>query len=287
MHQLGIHLSDAFHVHVHDADGHGRLLLHAVEHLEAAAATVAAQRVRGVGNVLELGQDETGHQHGRPDEAGLRHVGDAAIYDDAGVKQQHFFAGPLAPSAAPSQPDYASSRTTYEREEIAAAQGNHRDAHVAENDRHDGGQNAAEWGGQVREGKAARAAMTSPITRPMLPARIWAAGNSRTTRRTHAAGFVVSQGAMIAPSTAPAAVRGRIYLARGRIELRGACQSRACHPTDDTEKNKSNDTKNDIDSHVGYNLSLIRQVPHVEARCRCCAVRRFLLLSMGRHFQEQ
>ena len=71
------------------------------------------------------------------------------------------------------------------------------------------------------------------------------------TRLTQAAGRVVSQGAIMAPMTAPTIVSGRIYFRDAARQVVGPCPCCAYQPTDDSENNKSKDTKNNLGSHVG------------------------------------
>src|SRR6185312_10530853 len=54
---------------------------------EAAAAAGALERVLGVGQAVQLGQDEAGHDEGARQEVGLHDVGDAADDDDDGGAQ--------------------------------------------------------------------------------------------------------------------------------------------------------------------------------------------------------
>ena len=70
--ELGVDLGDSGDVVLDDLDRRARLLLHAVEDLEAAAAAVAAQRVRAVGDVLELVEHEPRHHERPEDEARTR-----------------------------------------------------------------------------------------------------------------------------------------------------------------------------------------------------------------------
>ncbi len=66
--------------------------LHALQHIEAAAAALALGAVGGVGHHLQLAQHKLRHHHHAINEAGLGDVGDAAVDDDAGV--EHLGAAP-------------------------------------------------------------------------------------------------------------------------------------------------------------------------------------------------
>ena len=83
--QLGVDLGDVGDVVLDDLDRRPRLLLHPVEDLEAAPAAVAAQRVRAVGDVLELVEDEPRDDERAVDEARFDDLGDPAVDDRAGV----------------------------------------------------------------------------------------------------------------------------------------------------------------------------------------------------------
>ena len=84
-HELGIDLGDVGDVVLDDLDGRRRLLLHPGQDLQAAPSAVASERVRAVGDVLELVEHEP-RDHERPvDEPGLDDLGDPAVDDRAGV----------------------------------------------------------------------------------------------------------------------------------------------------------------------------------------------------------
>ena len=57
----------------------------------AAPAAIAPQAVGAIGDVLQLLQDEVGHEQRVADEAGAGDVEDAAVDDDAGVEQDDVF----------------------------------------------------------------------------------------------------------------------------------------------------------------------------------------------------
>ena len=83
--QLVVHLPDILDIHVGDDHGDDRVALQLAKHVEPATAAVAPQRVRGVGDILHLVEDESRDQHRPGDKASLADVGDAAIDDDAAV----------------------------------------------------------------------------------------------------------------------------------------------------------------------------------------------------------
>src|SRR5437868_11491049 len=85
--QLHVDLGDLRNILVDEFDVDERLLLQQVEHLQAAPPAVSAQRITGVGDVLQLGQHEVRHQDLVAKETGLRDVHDPAVDDDTGVEQ--------------------------------------------------------------------------------------------------------------------------------------------------------------------------------------------------------
>ncbi len=97
-HQLVIHVARALDIKVADPERDARFLLQAVQDVQPAPAALALEPVGRIGDVLQLGQDERRHHHGGKDEARVRHIGDPAVDDDAGV-QQH--AAPSGRAFAP------------------------------------------------------------------------------------------------------------------------------------------------------------------------------------------
>ena len=85
LHELRVHLGHAGRLVVDDLDGGMRVALHPVEDLEPAPPAVAAERVRRIGDVLELLQHEPGHDQRPVDEARLDDLRDPAVDEDAGV----------------------------------------------------------------------------------------------------------------------------------------------------------------------------------------------------------
>ena len=71
---------------LHDLDGELRIALHALEHIEPAASSLAFGAVLGVGDHLQLAQDELGDDERAFEKSCLSHVGDAAVDDGAGVQ---------------------------------------------------------------------------------------------------------------------------------------------------------------------------------------------------------
>ena len=71
-------------------------LLQAREHVEAAAAAGAPHRVLGVGEAVQLGQHEAGHDQAAGQEVGLDDLGDAAVDDRVAVEDLEVGAALLA-----------------------------------------------------------------------------------------------------------------------------------------------------------------------------------------------
>ena len=69
-----------------DADRHGGVFLQLPENLQPSSPPVAAQRVGGVGDVLQLIEDEQRDEQLALDEAGSADVRDAPVNDDAGIQ---------------------------------------------------------------------------------------------------------------------------------------------------------------------------------------------------------
>src|SRR2546423_4627201 len=85
--QLHVDLSNVGYVFVDKVDVYQGVLLQHVEHLEPPPSPVSPQRVTGVGDVLQLGEDEMRHQDLVPQKTGLRDVHNAPVDDDAGVEK--------------------------------------------------------------------------------------------------------------------------------------------------------------------------------------------------------
>src|SRR5579859_2914083 len=85
--QLGVHLVNRFGIGVADLDRNGRFFLEPLQDLQAAPATLAAHTVGGIGDMLQLFEDEARHNQRANDESGLANIGDAAIYDGAGIHE--------------------------------------------------------------------------------------------------------------------------------------------------------------------------------------------------------
>ena len=83
--ELGVDLGDLGHVVLDDLDRGPGLLLHPVEDLQPAPATVAAQRIGAVGDVLELLEDEARDDERPVDEARFDDLGDPPVDDRARV----------------------------------------------------------------------------------------------------------------------------------------------------------------------------------------------------------
>src|SRR5882724_968640 len=64
------------------------VVLHALEHVEAAAAAVALELVGAVGDGLQLLQDEARHDQLGVDEPRITNIGNAAVDDDTRVQNE-------------------------------------------------------------------------------------------------------------------------------------------------------------------------------------------------------
>src|SRR5262249_7836249 len=84
--QLQVDLPHVRKVEIGNHHLDARHLLNLLQDVEAAAPAVALERIGGVGDELQLFQDELRNDERAVDEAGLAHVGDAAVDDDAGVE---------------------------------------------------------------------------------------------------------------------------------------------------------------------------------------------------------
>ena len=91
--ELEVDFADGGEVVGDDLDLDGVAGLHALEHVEAAAAALALGSVGGVGDDLELAEDELGDDHGAVNESGFGDVCDATVDDDGGVEDLGAAAG--------------------------------------------------------------------------------------------------------------------------------------------------------------------------------------------------
>src|SRR5215470_10302486 len=82
--ELEIHLAHVREVEVGNQHVHARHLLDLLQDVEPAAAAVALERVRRVGDELQLLQHELRNHERAVEEAGFADVGNAAVDDDAG-----------------------------------------------------------------------------------------------------------------------------------------------------------------------------------------------------------
>src|SRR5438270_4328917 len=127
--QLHVDLVELGDVVVDEFDVDERLFLQGVQDLEAPPPAVAAQRIAGVGDVLQLGENEVGYQHSFTEEAGLRDVHDAAVDDDAGIQQHARVLSPTFDQSAGTR------RPEDERHHLVAAVEAEGDAPVGEDQR--------------------------------------------------------------------------------------------------------------------------------------------------------
>src|SRR5712692_44863 len=149
-HQLAVHISGALGLHVHDADRHLRLLLELVQHVKPSATAIAAERIRRVGDVLQLLQDELRDDQLAKDEASLADIGDAAIDDRAGVHQDR---RPrlLIAVALPGTPLARLASAAYERQQFVLTGDAQLHEDPAEENEHANGQQPPEVARQLRQ----------------------------------------------------------------------------------------------------------------------------------------
>jgi len=158
--ELHVDLGHVRDIIVDELDVDERLLLEEVEDLEATAAAVAAQRIAGVRDVLQLGKHEMRHQHVVAKETGLGNVHDAPVDDDARI-EQHACHGGLAWG------DRASARRAEdERHHLVSPVQPERDAPVRENERHDQGDDEAQIPGQLGQKETDERRQQQPDQKP-------------------------------------------------------------------------------------------------------------------------
>ncbi len=84
--QLQIDFAQLGKVILDDLHGEQRIGLHLLQNIQPAPAALPPGTVRGIGDDLQLAQHELGHQQRSFQEAGLHHIGNAAIDNGAGVE---------------------------------------------------------------------------------------------------------------------------------------------------------------------------------------------------------
>ena len=84
--QLEIDFTDTGEIIFHDLDIERRDFLQPLQDVETAAASVALERVGGVGHQLQLPQDELRGHDDAIEETGFGDVRDPAVDDDAGIQ---------------------------------------------------------------------------------------------------------------------------------------------------------------------------------------------------------
>ena len=146
--ELHVYLCHVRDVIVDELDVDQWLLLQKIEHLQPPAATISAQGVTGVGDVLQLGQHKMGHHHMVAEKPSLGDVHDATVDDHAGVEQH---GGGHAWRAGPSPrcPGWAQN----ERHHLVAPVEAQGDAPVGKNERHHQRDHEAEIPGQLGQKK--------------------------------------------------------------------------------------------------------------------------------------
>ena len=160
--QLGVDLGHVGDVVLDDLDRRRRFLLHPVEDLEATPAAIAAQRVRAVGDVLQLVEHEPRDDQRAVDEAGLDDLGDPAVDDRARVDDDARVAR-LAPGGSPAD----GRRTRPDRlggdQQVAPLGHGQADHAEAEEDRDAERQPGPE---RRRQARTAGSPSSRPISRP-------------------------------------------------------------------------------------------------------------------------
>ena len=137
-------------------DTHTFDLLQSVEDLKASPAAIAAQYFGRIRDVLELIENEARNCKDRPKKSGLGHVGDASIYDNAGIQQHRVRILRPAALREKRQLGQIPAFFTYIGEskkiqDLTMAQNHHRYAQIAHNYDADKWQNSTERIGQERQ----------------------------------------------------------------------------------------------------------------------------------------
>src|SRR5262249_47819477 len=100
-----VHFGDAIDIGIRNLDGDVGFFLQPVQDVQAAPATIAAQAVGRIGDMLQFFQHKAWHDECAADKASLADVGNAAIDDGAGVQQNlvRDFAILFAPTGSEDQ----------------------------------------------------------------------------------------------------------------------------------------------------------------------------------------
>ena len=188
--QLGIDLGDIGDVVLDDLDRRPRFLLHPVEDLETSAAAVAAQRVRAVGDVLELIEHEARDDERAVDEARFDDLGDPAVDDRAGIDHDVRIAEPqtfcLAWSGLRTSPTVWAARSRSAR--FATVRPSIPSPNNSETP---SGSQVPSGGSKLESGSPRSRPISRPISRPMTAATNSAVDRSSTWRRSQRAGTTV------------------------------------------------------------------------------------------------
>ena len=147
--ELVVDFADFVHIHVGNAQGTAGVFLHPIENVQPPAAAVAAQRVRRIGDVLQLVQDEARHQQRAAEETGAADVGDAPVDDDGSIQQHRALVGQVGGGLGRAQRQSAGEELR--KIPPPAAQGGH--AQQAKHDRRNHRQNLTERRGQQGQRK--------------------------------------------------------------------------------------------------------------------------------------
>ena len=85
--ELGIDALDVIEIIVDDADFDVIIFLHLLQDIQAAAALIALQQIRRIGDELQFFQDEDRHQQGPFEEARTADFGDTAVDDGTRIEE--------------------------------------------------------------------------------------------------------------------------------------------------------------------------------------------------------
>ena len=85
--KLGIDALDVIEIIVDDADFDVIIFLHLLQDIQAAAALIALQQIRRIGDELQFFQDEDRHQQGPFEEARTADFGDTAVDDGTRIEE--------------------------------------------------------------------------------------------------------------------------------------------------------------------------------------------------------
>ena len=84
--QLQINVAHGRKIRLHNLDVQRAVVLQAIQHVQSATSALALGRIGRVGDLLQLAQDELRNNQRARQEAGLSHVGNAAVDDHRGIE---------------------------------------------------------------------------------------------------------------------------------------------------------------------------------------------------------